>query len=118
MKLKLITVHAYGCTVLGCLCCISVTSYYIMLTGVCLFGAYQHPCSEHAGYIGTDRSLQMGHDALLLCQLGIFNMHHHIDMVTHGMDLMNAHWVQNNFPTHYIICMQYIYITSGLSPWV
>ena len=34
-----------------------------------LFGLYLRPCSTHAGYIGTDRSLLMGHNALLLRQI-------------------------------------------------
>ena len=39
-----------------------------------------------AGYIGTDRSLLTGHDALLLQQIARnFYMHNHIDMITHGM---------------------------------
>ena len=36
---------------------------------VCLFESYQRPCSAHAVYIGTDRSLLTGHDALLLRQI-------------------------------------------------
>ena len=31
--------------------------------------SYQRPCLAHAGYIGTDRSLLTGHDALLLQQI-------------------------------------------------
>ena len=30
------------------------------------FVLYYRPCSAHAGHIGIDRSLQMGHDALPL----------------------------------------------------
>ena len=30
------------------------------------FGLYKRPCSANAGYVGTDGSLLMGHDALLL----------------------------------------------------
>ena len=32
----------------------------------CLFESYSRPRSAHAGFIGTDRSLPTGHDALLL----------------------------------------------------
>ena len=34
----------------------------------CLFESYR-PCSAHAGYFGTDRSLLTGHNALLLQQI-------------------------------------------------
>ena len=33
---------------------------------LCLFVSDLRPCLAHAGNIGTDRSLLMGHDALLL----------------------------------------------------
>ena len=33
------------------------------------FRLFYRPCSAHAGYIGTDRSLLMGHNALLLLQV-------------------------------------------------
>ena len=34
-----------------------------------LFESYSHPCSAYVGYIGTDRSLLTGHDAVLLQQI-------------------------------------------------
>ena len=42
---------------------------------VCLFVAYQRPCLAHAGYIGTDRSLLRGHNALLLQQVARDPLH-------------------------------------------
>ena len=36
---------------------------------ICLFVSYSRSCSIHTGYIGTDRSLLAGHNALLLRQI-------------------------------------------------
>ena len=48
--------------------------------------SYGRPCLAHVGYIGTQRGMLPGHDGLLLRQIaiGIFYMHYHIDMITHG----------------------------------
>ena len=46
------------------------------------------PVLTHAGHIGTDRSLLMGHNALLLRQT-TFYMHYRKDMVTHETPLLN-----------------------------
>ena len=37
----------------------------------------------------SDRSLLQEHDALLAQQLGIFYMHYHIDMMTHGTTFLH-----------------------------
>ena len=54
----------------------------------CLFSSYKRPCSAHAGYTGTDRSLLTGHNALLLGQI-VRDLHYHIDMLTHGTPWLN-----------------------------
>ena len=53
----------------------------------------------HAGYIGTDRNLLTGHNALLLRQiaLGIFYKHYYIEKIIHGtaFDKQLAGYVSN-----------------------
>ena len=46
------------------------------------FGLYYCPCSAQAGYIGTDRNLLTGHNALHLRQIAKDILHYHIDMMT------------------------------------
>ena len=52
-----------------------------------MFVSYQCPCSAQAGYIGTDRNLLMGSNALLLWQTMQtamdLHMHFHTDMIKH-----------------------------------
>ena len=43
-----------------------LTDISVCLKIVNFFKIILSPCSAHAGYIGTDRSLLRGHDALLL----------------------------------------------------
>ena len=62
------------------------------------------PYSAHAGYIGADRSLLPGHNALLLWQIaGVFYMHYHTDKITRRMafdqQVNETGW--NNIVTHW-----------------
>ena len=49
---------------------------------VCLFGSYIRPWETTAGYIGTDRRMQMGYDSLLLRHIARDLLH----TLTHGHD--------------------------------
>ena len=42
---------------------------YELATALNQIESYLRPCLAHAGHIGTDRSLLMGHNALLLRQI-------------------------------------------------
>ena len=66
LRVQLVVDSSYGAQV----CLQYIVSQWRSTHGflVCLCESYYRPCSAHAGYIGTERSLLTGHDALLLRQ--------------------------------------------------
>ena len=55
--------------------CGLVTVYCHGFCLFCFFESYKHPYSAHAGHIGKDRSLLMGHDALIVRQIARVLLH-------------------------------------------
>ena len=58
-------------------------NHYKLMQNKQMIEPHSRPCSAHAYYVGTDKRLVMGHDALHLRHVASFYINYHVDMITH-----------------------------------